>query len=103
MNFRPLLLLAFCLCCQQSYANRSLRTVEANSEIEDQILAAFQTAPVHKDILTTVFWVGERAKPNSGWSDNIDSAWDSRWKENFGGLDSPIFRKGFFPAKFRPK
>ena len=26
-----------------------------------------------------------------------------RWKENFGGVDSPVYRKGYFPARFRPK
>ena len=60
-------------------------------------------APIHKDILTTIFWIGERAKGHYSKSNNLDSAWDMRWKENFGGLDSPIYRLGFFPAKFRPK
>lgn len=73
------------------------------TDVQRELLKAIRTAPVHDDVLTTVFWVGERAKPKSGWSDNLDSAWDMRWKENFGGLDSPVKRKGFFPAAFRPK
>lgn len=97
------ILVVFMLGIQVAYANRSFRAIEPNSELEDQIMTALEKVPLHKDILTTVFWVGERAKPNSGWSSNLDSAWDTRWKENFGGLDSPVYRKGFFPAKFRPK
>lgn len=86
-----------------SRIRRVIEPVETIDEIESHLLMAMEEAPVHRDILTTVFWVGERAKPNSGWSSNLDSAWDHRWKENFGGLDSPIYRKGYFPAKFRPR
>ncbi len=88
---------------QTAHASRTQRVIERDSELEDQLLAALEEAPVHRNVLTTVFWIGESAKPNSGWSSNFDSAWDMRWKENFGGLDSPVLRKGFFPAKFRPK
>ncbi len=85
---------------QATYATRSNQSESRNtlSKIEETLYSM-----VHSDILTTVFWIGERAKPKSGWSDNLDSAWDGRWKENFGGLDSPIYRIGYFPSKFRPK
>ena len=96
------ILVLLVLGTQVASASRSKHRIHTDMD-EDEIASVLQEAPVHKGILTTVFWIGERAKPNSGWSDNIDSAWDSRWKENFGGLDSPILRKGFFPAKFRPK
>ena len=86
-----------------SFASQFRHPVQVDSDVEEKMLKAIEDAPVHEDIITTVFWVGERAKPNSGWSDNLDSAWDMRWKENFGGLDSPVYRKGYFPAKFRPK
>ena len=84
-----------------SYSQGAVSSLDAN--ISDRILEAIRQSPVHNNIATTVFWVGERAKPNSGWSDNLDSAWDMRWKENFGGLDSPVYRDGYFPAKFHPK
>lgn len=96
-----LVLLMFGL--QSGYASRTQHVIERGSEMEEQILAAIQDAPLHRDVLTTVFWIGERAKAHSGWSSNFDSAWDMRWKENFGGLDSPVYRKGYFPARFRPK
>jgi hypothetical protein len=88
-----------------TYAHRSLQVMQSQSDesdMEEQIVMAIQEAPVHNDILTTVFWIGERAK-RVGWTDNLDSAWDARWKENFGGLDSPVYRNGFFPARFKPK
>ncbi len=96
-------LIMFALSAQIAFANRTYQVIRAESGVEEHLLMAIQEAPIHKNILTTIFWVGERAKPNSGWSDNLDSAWDMHWKENFGGLDNPIYRKGFFPAKFRPK
>lgn len=87
-----------------AFAHRNLQVLSTpEPDMEEQMIMAIQEAPVHNNILTTVFWVGERAAPNSGWSSNLDSAWDSRWKENFGGLDSPVYRRGFFPARFQPK
>ncbi len=83
-------------------ATTAHNTVPSDPEAQEQLMEVIQEAPVHRDILTTVFWVGESAR-RKGWSSNLDSAWDRRWKENFGGLDSPIYRNGYFPAAFRPK
>src|SRR3989338_10742656 len=95
--------LALLLGTSLAHASRYREIIDSNSDVEEALLKAIHQAPIHKEIFTTVFWVGERAKANSGWSDNLDSAWDMRWKENFGGLDSPRYRKGYFPAKFKPK
>jgi hypothetical protein len=103
MKLKLISLLIGIVLVGQVEASRMKNVIQPGSEAEERLLRAIEQATVHKDILTTVFWVGERAKPNSGWSDNLDSAWDRRWKENFGGLDSPVFRKGFFPAAFQPK
>jgi hypothetical protein len=86
-----------------AFGSRLTQVLQSSTDLQEQLNNTIQSSSAHQDILTTVFWVGEKAKPNSGWSDNLDSAWDMRWKENFGGLDSPIYRKGFFPARFRPK
>jgi len=88
-----------------TYAHRSIQVnrPQSNVDVEEKIRVGLEESHLHANILTTVFWIGEKAAPNSGWSDNLDSAWDMRWKENFGGLDSPIYRRGFFPAKFKPK
>jgi hypothetical protein len=85
----------------QAFAARRSYPVRAMEE--EDIVTVMEQAPLHRGIVTTVFWVGERARPNSGWSDNLKSAWDRRWKQNYGGLDSPVHRKGYFPAKFQPK
>mgnify|MGYP000954092961 CR=1 FL=1 len=48
-----------------------------------------------RDILATVFWVGEPG--------NEAGAWDPRWVRSFGGVDDPKRRRGFLPAGFIPK
>jgi hypothetical protein len=85
-----------------SLASPARKKINLDSDISEELLEAIQRAPVHEEIITTVFWVGERATLK-GHASNFDSAWDQRWKENFGGLDSPVYRNGFFPARFRPK
>lgn len=58
---------------------------------------------VHRDILGTVFWVGETAGPDNGHITNEVSAWDTNWMANYGGYDDPNSRNGYFPASFTPK
>ncbi|MCC7519464.1 MAG: hypothetical protein IT578_09795 [Verrucomicrobiae bacterium] len=98
-----ILLMLCILGMQECFASRNKKSLEQTLEQESELLKIIQEAPVHKNIRTTVFWVGERARPRSGWSDNLASAWDRRWKESYGGLDSPVYRKGYRPAKFSPK
>ncbi len=56
-----------------------------------------------KKTMTTVFWVGEGATPDSGYIDNYGSYWDANWMKHFGGVDTPHKRKGYHPARFTPK
>ncbi|MDZ4815932.1 MAG: hypothetical protein SGI71_06660 [Verrucomicrobiota bacterium] len=56
-----------------------------------------------ENITTTVFWVGEPAVKKKSSPANIKSAWDGNWQKNYGGLDDPKNRVGYFPSKFRPK
>jgi hypothetical protein len=56
-----------------------------------------------KKTMTTIFWVGEGATPDSGYIDNYGSYWDPNWMKNFGGVDTPSRRNGFLPARFMPK
>lgn len=58
--------------------------------------------PVHRNISTTVFWVGETASGSNDFISNTQSAWDENWKKHFGGEDNSKNRDGYFPAKFRP-
>jgi hypothetical protein len=53
-------------------------------------------------IVATVFWVGESASLHNPVP-NDTSAWDAAWQANFGGIDDPRQRTGFFPTSFLPK
>ncbi|BCU79077.1 hypothetical protein [Luteolibacter sp. LG18] len=55
----------------------------------------------HRNVVSTVFWVGEQPSQNNP-TPNRASAWDQNWQENFGGYDHPERRKGYFPADFTP-
>jgi len=56
--------------------------------------------PWRRNIVTTVFWIGE----NGGAATrNIQSSWDIRWSEAFGGTDHPEKREGYRPSGFNPK
>jgi hypothetical protein len=56
-----------------------------------------------KKTMTTIFWVGEGADESNGFIHNFASYWDPNWVKNYGGVDSPGKRKGYFPAGFTPK
>jgi len=56
------------------------------------------------DILTTVFWVGEKATRNNPVP-NTASSWDIKWTSSFGGFDDPDLesRDGWLPGGFIPR
>ena len=58
--------------------------------------------PLHQNVTTTYFWTGESASKDNQYTDNLSSAWDSKWVDHFGGVDDPNDRIGFLPAKFAP-
>lgn len=66
--------------------------------------------PWKKNITCTVFWVGENPGPRNPTT-NHKSSWDQKWKDNFGGTDSPdpkmriadFRRSDFRPKAFLPK
>ena len=63
-----------------------------------------ETYPLHENVVTTVFWVGEEANLNT--NDNIhnnSSAWANDWEAAFGGEDDPSDRCGYVPCDFEPK
>lgn len=55
-----------------------------------------------KEIMTTVFWIGEDPAKNNPVPNN-KSSWDTKWEENFGGYDCPTNRIGYRPAGFIPQ
>ncbi len=59
--------------------------------------------PWKKNIVATVFWVGEEATLNN-LTPNTGSSWDQNWMSSFGGYDDPERRApGYRPAGFVPK
>lgn len=59
--------------------------------------------PVHRNITTTYFYVGEGESHSNDYISNVASAWDSLWQKHFGGVDDPNNRFGYSPAAFQPK
>ncbi|MFN4942976.1 MAG: hypothetical protein ACK5G9_04180 [Akkermansiaceae bacterium] len=55
-----------------------------------------------RNVVATVFWVGEQPTENNP-TPNDKSAWDQNWMANFGGYDDPNNREGFFPKNIVPK
>jgi hypothetical protein len=67
-----------------------------------ETLAPSGYGPWREQIVATVFWVGESATLHNPVPNNT-SAWDTFWQANFGGIDDPKQRAGFFPTSFLPK
>ncbi len=57
---------------------------------------------LHKNITTTIFWVGENASNQNGNIPNLASAWDDMWMLNYGGVDTPDARNIYYPTNFIP-
>jgi hypothetical protein len=60
--------------------------------------------PWRKEIVTTVFWIGEKPTANNPVP-NRSSSWDTNWTKNYGGFDDPekSHRRDFIPVKFTPR
>jgi hypothetical protein len=60
--------------------------------------------PWKNDIVTTVFWIGERPSGNNPVP-NQASSWDKRWARSYGGYDDPkrSNRSNYIPADFTPR
>lgn len=59
--------------------------------------------PLHRQIRSTVFWVGEEASLENKYIANAASAWDRDWQKHYGGIDDPQARDGFYPQGFVPQ
>lgn len=61
--------------------------------------------PWKRNVVTTIFWIGEPANPEKNSPANIASSWDTKWMENYGGYDDPDPKArtwDFRPAAFIP-
>ena len=79
--------------------------VKSFKKVESFFVQLFESQkyPIHKDVTTTIFWVGEEESPENDYISNDQSAWSKNWLEDFGGVDSPDSRKGYHPQDFVPK
>jgi hypothetical protein len=66
--------------------------------------SSFNRYPWKRNIVTTVFWVGEQPTKNNPVP-NCKSSWDQHWHKNFGGYDNPdpAARRNFLPKNFIPR
>ncbi len=64
----------------------------------------FGKYPWHRNIMTTIFWIGERPTARNPVPNNR-SAWDPNWARNYGGYDNPDprWRRNFIPIGFTPR
>lgn len=60
--------------------------------------------PWKTNIVTTVFWIGEKPGGHN-LTPNRTSSWDKDWTKNYGGFDdpTPANRKNCLPVKFTPR
>ena len=60
--------------------------------------------PWKTEIVTTVFWIGEKPTANNPVP-NHASSWDTAWAKNYGGYDDPrpSRRQDYIPVKFTPR
>ena len=63
-----------------------------------------QRFPWKSQIVTTVFWIGEKPSENNPVPNRV-SSWDKEWTKNYGGVDDPdpTHRSNYIPAKFTPR
>ena len=63
-----------------------------------------QRFPWKSNIVTTIFWIGEKPSGNNPVP-NRTSSWDHEWTKNYGGVDdpSPARRSNYMPVNFTPK
>lgn len=60
--------------------------------------------PWKKEIVTTVFWIGEKPSANNP-TPNRSSSWDKDWTSSYGGFDdpNPVNRSNYIPVTFTPR
>jgi hypothetical protein len=60
--------------------------------------------PWKRQIVTTVFWIGEMPSANNPVP-NHASSWDKDWARSYGGFDdpTPARRSDYMPVKFTPR
>jgi hypothetical protein len=92
------------LAAKRAHELNALKLKEqSTTEVESQVVvptnspSAVQRYPWRTNIVTTVFWIGEK--------EHQRSVWDSQWVQTYGGVDSPELskRRSYVPVAFAPK
>ena len=87
-------------------AEDPFRDISSLAFTPGQLAAEFQPGqryPWKSNIVTTIFWIGEKPSENNPVP-NRASSWDKEWTKNYGGLDdpAPAHRSNYMPVKFTP-
>lgn len=80
----------------QGHASAAIILNDVNDKTSDDV-------GYHKDIIATVFWVGENETQDNDFIHNRSSAWMRDWVSAFGGVDYPEDRCGYLPCGFTPR
>jgi len=82
----------------------ALLKIEPQVSTSSSFRFGFSKYPWKRDIMTTVFWVGEHPAPNNPVP-NYKSSWDPQWARNFGGYDDPdvTARRNYIAKGFTPR
>lgn len=88
----------------QEIRREQLRRLQPQVLIPNTISKGFGRYPWRRNIVTTVFWVGEQPTANNP-TPNCKSSWDQNWHASFGGYDdpNPAMRRNYIPIKFTPR
>ncbi|MCX7713041.1 MAG: hypothetical protein N2035_05175 [Chthoniobacterales bacterium] len=88
----------------QQIRREQIQRLQPQVLIPQTLATGFIRYPWKKNIITTVFWIGEDPSPNNP-TPNYKSSWDPEWVKNYGGLDdpNPSARRNYIPIKFIPR
>ena len=87
-------------------AEDPFRDISSLAFTPGQLAAEFQPGqryPWKSNIVTTIFWIGEKPSANNPVPNRV-SSWDTEWTKNYGGTDdpNPAHRSNYMPVKFTP-
>src|SRR5215470_665620 len=74
------------------------------AQLAGERLQPGQRYPWKSNIVTTVFWIGEKPSGNNPIPNRV-SSWDKEWAKNYGGTDEPdpARRSNYVPVNFTPQ
>ena len=89
---------------KDSILNLEPMSFSPSPPVVSPVSQAAERYPWKTEIVTTVFWIGEKPTENNPVP-NRSSCWDTNWTKNYGGMDDPekSHRRDFIPVKFTPK